>query len=92
MISSKILVDRSKQLLQIHKQKFKNEKGVIDRYERQINYYKDKLYKNELIIQTNLENVENIMIVAHADDETIFGMNPPLWLRLNIYHCKWFLN
>jgi hypothetical protein len=75
MISSKILVDRSKQLLQIHKQKFKNEKGVIDRYERQINYYKDKLYKNELIIQTNLENVENIMIVAHADDETIFGMN-----------------
>ena len=84
MISSKILVDRNKNILQLYKQKYNNKKNIISRYERQINYYKDELCKKELIIQTNIENVENIMIVAHADDETIFGSN-------ELHNGKWLL-
>tara|TARA_B100000925_G_C21974562_1_gene459447 strand:+ start:300 stop:1037 length:738 start_codon:yes stop_codon:yes gene_type:complete len=84
MISSKIIVDRNKSILQVCKQKYNYEKNMISRYERQINYYKDELCKKELIIQTNIEKVENIMIVAHADDETIFGSK-------ELHNGKWLL-
>ena len=84
MISSKMMVDRNKSILHYYKTKHSNEKGIIMQYERQLNYYNDKLYKNELIIQTNIEKVNNIMIVAHIDDETIFGKN-------ELHNGKWLL-
>ena len=55
-------------------------------YERQLKYYKNEICKKELIIQTNIEKVENIMIVAHPDDETIFGFN-----ELHNTDKKWLL-
>ena len=75
MLKKEIIVDRIKQRLDIYK---KNKNWIeysIDMYERQLKYYKNEICKKELIIQTNIEKVENIMIVAHPDYETIFGVN-----------------
>ena len=75
MLKKEIIVNRNKKELDIYKKYYSNKKGIINRYERQINYYKDELCKKDLIIQNNIDKVENLMIVAHPDDETIFGMN-----------------
>lgn len=86
MLKKEIIVDRIKTRLDIYK---KNKKWIeysIDMYERQLKYYKNEICKKELIIQTNIEKVENIMIVAHPDDETIFGFN-----ELHNTDKKWLL-
>lgn len=75
MLKSEVIVSRNKKILSIYKNKYSDKIDIINQYERQINYYKDKLCKKDLIVQKNVENVENIMIVAHPDDETIFGSN-----------------
>jgi len=75
MLKKEIIIDRIKNRLNIYKKMSVLDKYSIDLYERQLNYYKNEICKKELIIQTNIEKVENIMIVAHPDDETIFGFN-----------------
>ena len=74
MLKKEYIVNRKKFILDSIKKEYKKSR-TIDSYERQINYYNDELCKKELIIQTNIEKVDNIMIVAHPDDETIFGFN-----------------
>ena len=74
MLKKEIIVNRIKNNLDIMKKKSILPRTTIS-YEKQIKYYKDELCKKELIIQTNIEKVENIMIVAHPDDETVYGFN-----------------
>ena len=84
MLKKEVVVNRNKDILDFYVKKYSNKKDIINRYKRQIDYYKDELCKKELIIQTNIEKVDNIMIVAHPDDETIFGSK-------ELHNGKWLL-
>lgn len=80
MLKKEILINRVKYIGDVLK-KEANVYGKGDiiklhkNFEIQLKYYKNEICKEKLIIQTNIEKVENIMIVAHPDDETLFGMN-----------------
>lgn len=84
MLKKEVVVNRNKAILDIYINKYNHKINLLDRYKRQIDYYNDELCKKELIIQTNIEKVDNIMIVAHPDDETIFGSK-------ELHNGKWLL-
>jgi len=82
MLKKEILINRMKYIGDVYKKEANepsiNRNHIIEQQqflERQLKYYKNEICKEQLIIQTNIEKVENIMIVAHPDDETIFGIN-----------------
>lgn len=74
MLKKEIIIDRIQNTINTIKKKYSSTRKTIN-YERQINYYKDEICKKKLIIQKNIEKVENIMIVAHPDDESLYGFN-----------------